>query len=132
MNGRSVPSLRALSENRSVVSDSLRPHRLYSPRNSPDQNTGVGSLSLLQWIFVTWESNQGLLHCKWILYQLSYQGAPPLVFRSCSHTFLNGTKIFQLFIIRKTMHPFLNCTDYVFLDSSQILTALEDSGAVTS
>ena len=30
------------------------------------------------------------------------------------------------------MHPFLNCTDYVFLDSSQILTTLEDSSAVTS
>ena len=33
--------------------------------------------------------------------------------------------------IKKTIHPFLNCTDDVFLDSSQILTALEDSGAVT-
>ena len=37
-------------------------------------NTGVGSLSLLQWIFLTQESNQGLLHCRWILYQLSHQG----------------------------------------------------------
>ena len=34
------------SESRSVVSDSLRPHGLYSPRGSPGQNTGVGSLSL--------------------------------------------------------------------------------------
>ena len=33
------------------------------------------SLSLLQGIFPTQESNQGLLHCKWVLYQLSYQGA---------------------------------------------------------
>ena len=33
------------SESRSVVSDSLRPHGLYSPWNSPGQNTGVGSLS---------------------------------------------------------------------------------------
>ena len=33
-------------ESRSVVSDSLRPHGLYSPWNSPDQNIGVGSLSL--------------------------------------------------------------------------------------
>ena len=38
------------------------------------KNTGVGSLSLLQRIFLTQESNQGLLHCKWILYHLSYQG----------------------------------------------------------
>ena len=40
------------------------------------KNTGVGSLSLLQGIFPTQESNQGLLHCRWILYQLSYQGSP--------------------------------------------------------
>ena len=41
------------SESRSVVSDSLRPHGLCSPWNSPGQNTGVGSLSLLQGIFPT-------------------------------------------------------------------------------
>ena len=37
------------------------------------KNTGVGSLSFLQQIFQTQELNQGLLHCKWILYQLIYQ-----------------------------------------------------------
>ena len=37
------------------------------------KNTGLGSLSLLQWIFLIQELNQGLLHCRWILYQLSYQ-----------------------------------------------------------
>src|SRR5574337_524758 len=36
------------SESHSVVSDSLRLHGLFSPWNSPGQNTGVGSLSLLQ------------------------------------------------------------------------------------
>ena len=41
------------SESCSVMSDSMRPHGLYSPWNSPDQNTGVGSLSLLQGIFQT-------------------------------------------------------------------------------
>ena len=40
------------------------------------QNTGVGSLSLLQGIFPTEELNQGFLHCRQILYQLSYQGSP--------------------------------------------------------
>ena len=40
------------------------------------KNTGVGSLSLLQRILLTQESNQGLLDCRWILYQLSYQGSP--------------------------------------------------------
>ena len=99
-------------ESHSVVSDSLRPHGLYSPSNSPGQNTGVGSLSLLQvssqprspalqvdslpsaepqrkpkntgvgslslfqQIFLTQELNQGLLPCRWILYQLIYQGSP--------------------------------------------------------
>ena len=104
------------NESHSVVSNSLRPHGLYSPWNSVGQNTGVGSLSFLwgnlpnpgikprsstlqpdslpakpqgklkntgvgslshlQWIFPTQESNQGLLHCRWIFYQLSYHGSP--------------------------------------------------------
>ena len=45
------------------------------PQGKP-KNTGVGSLSLLQRIFLTQELNQGLLHCRQILYQLSYQGSP--------------------------------------------------------
>ena len=44
----------------------------YSSWNSPGQNTGVGSLFLLQGIFLTKGSNSGLLHCRWILYQLSH------------------------------------------------------------
>ena len=104
-------------ENCAVVSDSLQSYGLYSPWNSPGQNTGVGSLSLLQGIFPTQGSNPGLslvlqvdslpaepqgkpkstgvgslsllqrifltqelnrtlLHCRWILLQLSYQGSP--------------------------------------------------------
>ena len=47
-----------------------------SPWNSPGQNTGVLSLSLLQGIFLTQELNLGLLHCRQILYQLSYEGSP--------------------------------------------------------
>ena len=46
---------------------------------SPGQNTGVGSLSLLQGIFPTQESTWGLLHCRWILYQPSYQGSPRIL-----------------------------------------------------
>ena len=56
--------------------DSLRPHGLHNPWNSPGQNTGVGSHSLLQGIFPTQESNWGLLYCRQILYLLSYQGSP--------------------------------------------------------
>ena len=48
---------------------------LAEPQGKP-KNTGVGSLSLLQWIFPTQELNQGPLHCRWILYQLNYQGSP--------------------------------------------------------
>ena len=66
------------SESRSVVPDSLQPHGLYSPWNSPGQNTGVGSLSLLQGIFPTQGSNPCLLHCRRILYQLSHKGSPLL------------------------------------------------------
>ena len=59
------------SESRSVVSDSLRPHGLYSPWNYPGQSTGVGSRSLLQGIFPTQQWNPGLPQCRRILYQLS-------------------------------------------------------------
>ena len=97
----------------------MQPLGLYSPWNSPDQNTGVGSHSFLQWIFPTqglnpslsycrqilcqlshkgiqeyWsgqpipspvhhpdqESNQSLLHCRWIPYQLIYQGSHVIFF----------------------------------------------------
>ena len=51
----------------------------YSPWNSPGQNTGVGSLSLLQGIFPTKGLNPGLLHCRRILYQLSHKGNPRIL-----------------------------------------------------
>ena len=90
--------------NESVVSDSLRFHGLHSPWNPLDQNTGVGSLSLLQGIFPTQGSNPGLPHCRWILYQLSHKCADhqkfrfhpspyswsPLPISSPSHLFLSG------------------------------------------
>ena len=49
---------------------------LYSPRNSPGQNTGVASLCLLQGIFPTQGPNPGLPHCRRILYHLSHLGSP--------------------------------------------------------
>ena len=54
-------------------------HGLYSPWNSPGQNTGVGSCSLLQGVFPTQGLNPGLPHCRWILYQLSHQGSPRIL-----------------------------------------------------
>ena len=57
------------------------------PAGKP-KNVGVGSLSLLQWIFLTQKLHQRLLHCRWILYQLSYQGNPDIVldsFQACKY-----------------------------------------------
>ena len=50
-----------------------------TPWDSPGQNTGVGSLSLLQGIFPTQGSNPGLAHRRWILYQLSHKGSPRML-----------------------------------------------------
>ena len=68
----------------SVVSSSswlhgVYPTRLLCPWDFPGKNTGVGFHFLLPWIFLTGELNWGLLHCRWILYQLSYQGSPNCV-----------------------------------------------------
>ena len=51
----------------------MQPHGPYSPWNSPGQNIGVGSLSLLQGIFPNERLNPNLPHCRLILYQVSYQ-----------------------------------------------------------
>ena len=64
------------------MSESLRPHGLYSPWNSLSQNAGGGSLSLLQGIFLTQGSNRGLPHCGRILYQLSHKESPSPLQRS--------------------------------------------------
>ena len=57
----------------------LKPHELYSPWNSPSQNTGVVSLSLLQGVFPTQGSNPGHLYCRWTFYQLSHNGSPRIL-----------------------------------------------------
>ena len=54
--------------------------------NSPGQNTGVVSLSLLQGIFPTWGLNPGLPHCRQILYQLSHKGSAPTTLQKEMHT----------------------------------------------
>ena len=68
-------------ESCSVMSNSLEPHGLYnSPWNSLGQNTGVGRLSRIQGIFPTQGSNPSLLHCRWILYQLSHKKSPTMLY----------------------------------------------------
>ena len=91
------------SASRSVVSDSLRPHGLWSPWNSPGQNTGVGSLSLLQGIFPTQGSNPGFPHCRQILYRLSHQGSPRIL-EWVAHPFSKG-----IFPTQKSNWGLLHC-----------------------
>ena len=64
--------------------DSLLPEPLGKPKN-----TGVGSTSLIQGVFLIQESNPGLLHCRQILYQLSYQESP----FHCTQYSINNKKI---------------------------------------
>ena len=56
-------------------SPTLRVDSLPAEPQGKPKSTTIGSLSLLQQIFLTQKSNQGLLHCRLILYQLSYQGS---------------------------------------------------------
>ena len=72
------------SESRSVMSNSLKPHGLYSPQNSPSQNTRVSCYALFQGIFPTQGLNPGHLHFGQILYQQSQQGSPGYLERHIS------------------------------------------------
>ena len=74
---RDLPNLGIESRSPAPWADSL----LSGPPGKP-MNTGVGSLSLLQGIFPAQESNTGLVHCRQILYQLSYQGSPGIAIDS--------------------------------------------------
>ena len=109
------------SESRSVVSDSLRPHGLFfSPWNSPGQNTGVGSLSLLQGIFPTQGSNPGLPHCRQILYQLSHREAHSekhcyIFFLVKTTGYLNKT----VYYIEPSFFPFRS--EYKYYNSREII-----------
>ena len=105
-------SYRALkkSENvsRSVVSDFLQPHGLYTARllcpwNSPGKNTGVDYHPLLQGIFQTQRSNLSLLHCRLILYHPSHQG-------SCKNTGAGSySLLWRIFPIQVSNLGLLHC-----------------------
>ena len=79
-----------------TVSNSLWPHELYSLWNSSGQNTGEGSLSLLQVIFPIQGLNPSLPHCRWILYHLSHKGSFPklkMVLRSIIQSLETNTAV---------------------------------------
>ena len=120
-------AIKSESESLSVMSDSLWPHGLDSLRNCPGQNTGVGSLFLLQGIFPTQRSNPGLLHCRQILYQLSHKGSPRILewvaysFSSRSSWPRNRTgvsctvgRFFTNWAIRETIIGYWWCAKYLF------------------
>ena len=71
------------------MSPTLQVDSLLSEPPGKPKNTGAGSLSLLQGNFQFQESNSGLLHCKQILYQLSYQGSPLMIYNSIIFLFTN-------------------------------------------
>ena len=72
------------------MSDSLQPHGLYNPWNSPGWNTGVGSLSFLQGIFPTQGLNPCLPYSRGILYKLSHQESPRIL-ECVAYPFSNGS-----------------------------------------
>ena len=118
--------------NRSVMSNSLRPHGLWSarllcPRESPGKNTGVGCHALLQGSFPTQVSNPGLLHCRQILYHLSHQGRPTVNILSdkmlktfpwtsgirerCPDNHCNSTLFRVFWLVHKTRKRHKNCNE---------------------
>ena len=82
------------------------------PWNSLGQNTGVGSLSLLQGIFPTQGTNPGLPHCRWILYQLSYQGSPKRLAKEHSNYYttalISHTSKVMLKILQARFQQYMN------------------------
>ena len=82
--------------------------------NTPGQNTGVGSRSLLQGIFPTQGSNPGLPHCRQILYQLRFQGSPNLILQHanalvCKSFNKETIVLFKIFICLTTSNHFFIC-----------------------
>ena len=94
------------SESHSVLSELLRPHGRYNPWNSPGQNTGVGSHSLLQGIFPTQGSNPGLSCCRHS-YQLSHQGSPRIL-EWVAYPFSRGSSLVQ-----ELNQGLLNCRFFI-------------------
>ena len=86
--------------------------RMDYPWNSLGQNSGVGSLSLLQWIFPTQESNQGLLPCRQIFYQLRYEGSPKRVAKEhsnyCTIALISHTSKVILKILQARFQQYVN------------------------
>ena len=106
------PFSRGSSQPRDPRSPPLQADSLPAEPPGKSKNTGVGSLSLLQRTFPTQESNQGLLHCGQILYQLSYQESPRV---RCKNT-TSQTQLSQGFLLMETFtcHSWNSTNVYIF------------------
>ena len=96
--GETVVVVQSLSHVQLLLPPGLQPARLLCPWDSPGKNTGVRCHFLLQGIFPTQESNPGLLHCRQVLYQLSYEGqSPQMVFIMLSAKFSISPRVSRLY-----------------------------------
>ena len=99
----------------------LQADSLLSEPPAKPKNTGVGSLPLLQGIFLTQESNSGLLHWRWILYQLSHLGSPlinesdVIILANCKnfdfyvYVDFQDLMIKNTLLVNSTIHSLLEC-----------------------
>ena len=103
------------------------------PQGKP-KNTGVGSLSLLQQIFQTQKLNQGLLHCRQILYQLSHQGSLGWVAEPPGSTGMGSLSLLQqIFQTQKSNQGLLHCRRILYqlsYQGSPVQCRLSDTQAV--
>ena len=91
-------------------SPSLQADSLPAEPQGKPKNTGVGSLSLLQWIFLTQELNQGLLHHRRILYQLSYQGSPIYIYYNMYiYMYIKQTELWEVVNTRACCYRTCSC-----------------------
>ena len=97
------------------------PHGLYSPWNSPGQNTGVGSHSILQGIFPTQGSNPGLPDCRSILYQLSHQESP-------RHFYLCPTLVYGTFLVLNFCWALIDWAPINYTETLVLMVTLGGSG----
>ena len=103
--------------------DSLRPRGLYSPWNPPSQSDGVGCHSLLQGIFPAQGWNPGHPNCRWILYQLRYQGSPAFCWAEAllpSETGLGACKPLSQHFFGQLTSNFVLCV-FLFQDTFLII-----------
>ena len=107
-----------MSESCSGMSDSLWPHELYSPWNSPGQNTEVSSLSLLHGIFETQGLNPGLPHCRQIFYKLSHKESPYMYIDMyiCTCVYINTCTHIHIIYIYTHTHIYL----YIYIYKKHI------------